>query len=599
MIRIKIVILSLALIWGCSAANEKIINNDSLEQNLKSTQDAQELFIQGSLEEFNGDYNKAVLYYERALELDPSAGIYFTLSKNYLRLNKLSRSLQYARNAVKLDSTNQEYLMQLGSVYFMARQTDSAAALFKKVVELDSSNYQAYYFLGQSLENTKPSEALAVYEKLLLKAGLEWDVLLRIAELNARLGNDTKTIETIQNLINLDPSNLQLQKYLVEALLNIQDYTKALEVIDKNLISFPDDLELIEYRAKSLFSLNKKDESVNEYLKLISDNDLDYFRKHMIAVAFMNEVQKDSSIIPYAFRVITAIEKDTINSDLDLYLADLSEAMKKDSLAVFYLERAAENTEWNSQVFVRMAFLLFKTQKYEKLISKMKVPSEKFPDNFIINFFVGLSYNQINKYSEALPFFEKCVRINPNDVDALHSLGYTLYQLKRGAEAVYFIKDALKIQPNNIDLLSTLALIYENLKEWKISDSLYENILIRSPENSLVLNNYAYSLAERDDSLSYAFELSKKSLELEPENASYLDTFGWILYKMNKADEAVKYIQKAISKEDDNSTLFDHLGDIFIKLGERQNAVDAWQKAFKLDSSREGIKEKIKKVNND
>lgn len=596
--QILILFVGFIILWGCSATNENI-NRSNFSSDSNSVQKAQEFFIQGSLEEFNGDYKKAISYYERALELDPSAGIYFTLSKNYLMLNKLSQALVNAKSAVRLDSLNQEYLMQLGTIYFISRQTDSAATCFNKIVSLDSTNYQAYFYLGQSLEEKKPSEALKVYEKLLNKTGAEWDILLRVVDLNSRIGNEEKTIETIQNLIKLDPSNLQLQKFLIESYLNSGKFQSAIKIIDENLISFPEDVELIEYKAKVLFSLDSTDASVNEYLKLIENDKINYGKKFVIATAFMNEVSKDSSLIPSAIKIITAIEKDTVDWELDSYMADLSQAQKNDSLAIYYLDRAARNAEWNSQIHVRLGFLLFKNRRYNELVERLSVSAEKFPDNFFINFFVGLGYNQLNKYSNAFPYFQKCVQINPNDVDGLHSLGYTLHQLKRGREAIPHLKDALRIQPNNIDLLSTLALVYENLKEWKTSDSLYENILIRSPDNALILNNYAYSLSERDDSLEYAFEMSKKSLSIEPENASYLDTFGWILYKLNKLDEAVDYIRRAIEKENDNSTLYDHLGDVYYKLGANQKAIEAWQNALKLDASRVEIENKINKVKND
>jgi len=599
--RISLVAIIIIIFWGCSATREQIIeteHNSKLES-VEKAQQAQEFFIQGSLEEFNGDYKKAISFYENALKLDPSAGIYFTLSKNYLRLNNLAQSLQAAKNAVNLAPTNEEYLMQLGSVYFIARQSDSASTLFSRVISSDSANFQAYFYLGQALEENKPSEALSVYEKLLKKAGAEWDILLRIADLNTRLGNNHKTIETIQNLIKLDPSNLQLQKYLIESFINNSEYKQALKVVDENLISFPDDAELIEYKAKSLFSIDSTEASAAEYMKLIHNPALDYSKKHLIASAFMNEVANDSSLIHYAFEIISEIEKDSVNWELDSYLADLSIGMKNDSSAIYYLSRAADNADWNSQLWVRLAFLFYKSQKHPELIAKIKPASERFPDNFFINFFVSLAYNQLNQYSESLIYLERCVRINPNDIDALHSMGYTLHQLKRSKEAIPYLKDALKVQPNNIDVLSTLGLIYESLKAWNKSDSLYENILLRSPDNALVLNNYAYSLSERGDSLNFAYEMSLKALQKEPNNASYLDTYGWILYKLNKYEDAVKYISQAIEKENDNSTLYDHLGDALIQLGEEGKAVKAWERALQLDSSRIEIKEKIEKVNND
>ncbi|GAB4145791.1 MAG: tetratricopeptide repeat protein [Ignavibacteriales bacterium] len=595
----KLIITNIAaiiLIVGCSASVKNIRNEQAYSDSLSNVQKAQDYFIQGSLAEFNGDYSKAIVEYQEALSLDPSAGIHFSLSKNYVKLNKLSSALSHAKSAVKLEPENSEYLMQVGTIHFLSHQLDSAAMFFEKVIDKDSSNYQAYFYLGQTYEEKKPLSALKVYNKLLDQVGAEWDILVRVAELNTRLGYEDKTIETIKNLIKLDPTNQQLQKFLIEALLQSNKYDEAIDVIDKNLISFPDDLELIEYKAKALFSLKRINESVNEYIKLVNNPDLEFSKKFVIAAAFMNESSKDSSIIPFAYDVISKIQGDSVDWQISSFLGELALKQKKDSLAVMHLKNAINKAEWNSQLYERTGIILFDLKKYNELQEFLIKPAEKFQDNFVINLLLGLSLGQMNKHEQALSYLQKSAKLNPNDITALHALGFTLQQLKRNSEAIPYLMDALKIQPNNIEVLSTLGLVYESLKNWKKSDSLYENILIKEPDNALVLNNYAYSLSERGDSLEYAFKMSKKAIDSEPENASYLDTFGWIHFKLGNYKEAEFYIKKAIDKEPDNSTLHDHLGDVYQKLNIIKKAVESWKKALQLDNSRKEIQEKILKV---
>jgi tetratricopeptide (TPR) repeat protein len=596
----KTTIINIALLFlviGCSSSVRNINDSRDYSDSLSNSQKAQDYFIQGSLAEFNGDYNKAIIEYQEALNLDPSAGIHFSLSKNYLRLNKLLSALKHAKSAVKLDPENTEFLMQLGSIYFISHQTDSASSVFEKVIALDSANHQAYFYLGQTYEEKKPLAALDVYNSLLKKVGAEWEVLIRVAELNTRLGFPDKTIETIKNLIKLDPSNIQLQKFLVESLLQNEQYNEAIEVTDKNLISFPDDIEFIEYKAKALFSLKDIGKSTDEYIKLIENPNLDYPKKFVIATAFMNESTKDSTIIPFAYKVISKIQSDTADWQTSAYLGELALKMEKDSLAVFHFKDAISKAEWNTQLWERLGILMFDSKKYNELESYLSKAAEKFPENFVINLLLGLSYGQSNKHAVAYEYLVKAAKINPNDITALHALGFTLHQLKRGNEAIPYLKDALKIQPNNIEVLSTLGLVYENLKYWNKSDSLYEYILIKEPDNSLILNNYAYSLSERGDSLSYALDMSKKAIDSDPENASYLDTYGWIHFKLGNYNDAEKFIQKSVDKEPDNSTLYDHLGDVLMKLGKKKKAVESWQKALELDKSRIEIEEKIKKAN--
>ncbi|PJA96527.1 MAG: hypothetical protein CO129_06065 [Ignavibacteriales bacterium CG_4_9_14_3_um_filter_34_10] len=595
----KTKIINIALLFltiGCSSSVKNINDNQNYSDSLNSSQKAQDYFIQGSLAEFNGDYNRAIIEYQEALAIDPSAGIHFSLSKNYLRLNKLLSALGHAKSAVKIEPANTEFLMQLGSIYFLSRQLDSASTVFEKIIGLDSSNHQAYFYLGQTYEEKKPLAALEVYNTLLKKVGAEWEVLIRVAELNTRLGFPDKTIETIKDLIKLDPSNIQLQKFFIESLLQNQKYDEAIEVADKNLISFPDDIELIEYKAKAFFSLKKIEKSTEEYLKLIENPQLDYTKKFIIASAFMAESNKDSIVIPFAYKVISKIQSDSADWQTSAFLGELALKMERDSLAVFHFKDAISKAEWNTQLWERLGILMFDLKKYNELESNLLKAAEKYPENFVINLLLGLSFGQSNKHAVAYEYLVKAAKINPNDITALHALGFTLQQLKRNEEAIPFLKDALKIQPNNIEILSTLGLVYEGLKYWNKSDSLYEYILIKEPDNALILNNYAYSLSERGDSLSYALDMSKKAIDSDPENASYLDTYGWIHFKLGNYNEAEKFIQKSVNKEPDNSTLYDHLGDVLNTQGKKKMAIQNWKKALELDQARKEIQEKIKKA---
>ncbi len=104
--------------------------------------------------------------------------------------------------------------------------------------------------------------------------------------------------------------------------------------------------------------------------------------------------------------------------------------------------------------------------------------------------------------------------------------------------------------------------------------------------NVVVLNNYSYSLAVRGDNIDKAVSMSRYTIEKEPYNSTYLDTYAWIMYKSNNLAEAEKYIKKAIQfGGGTNPEILSHYGDILAKKGKTKDAVAAWTEALKYGDS--------------
>ena len=140
---------------------------------------------------------------------------------------------------------------------------------------------------------------------------------------------------------------------------------------------------------------------------------------------------------------------------------------------------------------------------------------------------------------------------------------------------------------------TTLASTYDALKRYDESDKTFESALKVDSLNAMVLNNYAYSLAERGEQLQRAFLMSKQSLEKDSVNASYLDTFGWIYYRMGNFSEAERYVKRAIEAGEVSAVVYEHLGDIYFRLNQPDKAKEYWSKALERDSKNSTLKEKL------
>src|SRR6202012_1177405 len=112
------------------------------------------------------------------------------------------------------------------------------------------------------------------------------------------------------------------------------------------------------------------------------------------------------------------------------------------------------------------------------------------------------------------------------------------------------------------------------------SDEAYNKALSFNPDNPYTLNNYAYYLSVRGISLDKAAQMSKHSNELQPNTASFEDTYAWILFKQKKYTDAKSWIEKAILHDKTSSAVqMEHYGDIMFYLGDTNAAVENWKKA--------------------
>jgi tetratricopeptide (TPR) repeat protein len=588
-----LIILSL-IVAGCSSyqvTDQKDTKKNIFKEELKER--ALEHFINGSVAESNGDYANAILEFQDALRLNPSAGIYYALGKNYFFLNKLSLALQNTREAVKLDSNQIEYLNLLADIYSTAHQNDSAAVIVSKIIAIDSSNVQAYYKLGRMYENNRPLQAIRIYEKLTSMIGPEWNVLVRTAELWEKLGDRKKAAETIEEMLHIDPSNVPLQKLLAEYYEKADENEKALSLLDDIILLMPEDMDARERRAKLMIKKGEWDLAAKEYAILMKQPGVPLDVKIRIGAVYFAESLRDSTILPAAKDIFTILDADTTDWQIKMYLGAIAINENDDSTAISYFKTVTELASWNVEAWIRLGGIYFDNGKYEEAKIVMKEAVGNFPEDFVVNLILGLSYAQTNNHQAAKDYLSKAVELNPNDLTALSAYGFTLNQVKESDSAVHYLTMALKLDPDNVNLLGTLGMIYDSREEWAKCDSVYERALEIDADDPLVNNNFAYSLSERDIQLERALSMVEISLTADPTNSSYLDTKGWILFKMGNFKGALDYIQKSIDAGSNSAEVFEHMGDVTFMLGDADKAKTFWEKALELDKDNVKLKNKV------
>jgi tetratricopeptide (TPR) repeat protein len=517
-------------------------------------------FIDGSLCEMRGEYAKAVLEYQDALAYEKNHAIYFALAKCYSQLGKHSHAIEAGKEAVRLNPDNLAYHESLAEIYTNAFELDAAASQYEEIIKRDSSDIGSWYRLARLYQARRPLKALQLYQGMLNRFGSEWEVLLQMAELYNSMNQFDKAAGAMQRMLALNPSNYELKRSTAQAYVRAKQYDEALALYKDLLEIDPQNFEYIGETAAVY--LMKKDYATAATLfqTILQSDSVQLETKLKVGEIYFGQVEQDSSLIPTAqgvFRLIA--EQHPEDWRAYWFLGALGAVSHKDSVATANFRKVTELASWNPDGWVYLSSVFLERNNFQEVATILESALKVLPDDFRVNFYLGVAYNRLGRNIEAARVLEHARTINPKDMGAI----------------------------------SQLALVYDGMRRHEDSDRLYEEALTIDSTYDLVLNNYAYSLAERGVHLARALEMAKKAVEAQPENPSYLDTIGWIYYQLGSFKEAEKYVKKSLEKGEANAVVYEHLGDIYYAMNDKERALEQWKIALKLDENNAALRDKI------
>lgn len=519
------------------------------------------LFIEGKTLELQDNYIAAIQKYKEALKIEKAAGIYYTLSKLYYNVSQYQSALESGLEALKIDPDNIEYKDNLADIYIILNDYPEALKYLKEVFEKRPDDINVLYNLGRLYETMKqPSEALKYYERITEDLQYDETVLQRMIEIYDGYKDYANESAAMEKLLSLNPANTNLKFVIASTYLKIPDYENALRIYDDILSRDPKNREVQTEVIKIYFHQNRTDLAFEKFGKLIDKDTVDFGSKIGIALAFYDAGREDQSSLSIAKSILenlrVAYKKEWMP---EFYLA-LIDAQTNNISPEETFKKVLNEADTSSEAHVQVGFYYYEKNKFDEALNIFKHGAEQFPDDFRLNFLTGNTYYRQGKQLEALPYLEK----------------------------------AYKISESDINTISTLGIIYDDLKMDAECEKLYEKALTLYPDNILLLNNYAYHLAERGIKLKEALEMSKKTIDKEPQNSSYLDTYGWIFYKLKDYKNALFFIDKA-AKIGPNATLYEHLGDICEAMGDIVKAVKFWNQSLKMEPDNKNVQVKVDK----
>jgi tetratricopeptide (TPR) repeat protein len=526
------------------------------------------IYLEANRERILGNLQQAATLYFEAIEIDPnSAAAYYDLSKIFIENKDVSHAENALIKAVELDGDNHWYKESLAQIYSNREKHKDAAKLYLELSERFPKNSDfAVSYASECVLMGKHKKAIKAFEDIEKRFGVLPELSLRKYQFFIAKNQLDAAATELNKIISLFPEEGQYYGKLADLYKAQGKNKEALQVYERANKAIPNNpyiqLSLYEYYE----TLGEKKRAF-EYMQLaFSNTGLDIDTKVGVLLKMFSKAEKDlafrAKTIDLCQRVVeshpNSAKAYAVNGDF-LALDEQNEKALKSYLKAVKID-PSKYAIWSQVLFIESSI-----NAYDSLVKHSEQAIEYFPTQPASYLFNGLANNQLKRHKKAAVNLE---------LGAMLTVGNRFLSSQ---------------------MLASLGDAYHELKRYDSSDSAYDASLTYNEDNLYVLNNYAYYLSLRGENLEQAKEMSKKTVDAEPNSASYLDTYGWILYSLGEYEAASEYLKKSLDHGGDQSgEVLEHYADSLFKLNKLAEAHLYYKKAKEIGEASEQIDEKIK-----
>ena len=527
----NILILLFLFVWSCS------VSKTSIE----------------TIADSPADISKDIITEETQ---DPSGIQFFMDGMMFMEQGEYSRAIIEFQEAIERGSNSAEVYHSISEGYWMIQKYDKSIYYALKAIEKDSISRDYKISLGKKyIALNELNLSLEIFENLANNEDDNADILFIIGDLKSELRDIDGALVYYQEAYDKD--NTLILALEVAAQLAIESkHRDAALIVKKLLLSNPVNPEYLKLYIESIEEGNH----LSEIESLLDNKEI---KSNPFINNLYNQLAYEYLISGYYDKSEEFFEKSLEMNDKDrfalYYLSTLYRESAKFDQSIQLSEQHIRLYPNDKEGYINKSLSLLNLQRFNLAKDQLSEALELFPEDFQINYFLGLAHYSLQEFENAEIFYKKALSIDTNSIAAMHAL----------------------------------AMAYDQNKKWEESDQLYTELIALNINDAQAYNNYAYSLIERNEDVDYALTLAKKAIELSPKTSSYLDTIGWIYFKLNDLEKAKEFIGEAIVYDESSSVILEHYGDVLIKLDEIDEALIFYNKALDLDKENTDLIEKI------
>ncbi|MFZ9609766.1 MAG: tetratricopeptide repeat protein [Methylococcales bacterium] len=570
-----ILVLALILLNSCADFSEKLSDSEVTAAPVRELEVKEKV----KQKEQKSSIDPEILFTLLTAELAGQRGQYDIALDGYIEVAKRTQDAKFSERAVMIAMyvKNSNKTKEALGLWLRQDPKNLSARKIAALLALRS---------GNKSEATEHLNAMLIYDAtgfesaLLELAGViqkegRVDIIYDVLDELSKQHKDNAEIYFIQSLMALQKKDKNLAETKIQQTLRLKpdwekavilqaqiavfggDFNKAKLLLSDASDKYPNNSKINRMLAQILIKTGGYKEAIELYKKIILADPKDFesqFAEGLVHLQLDQDQQAED-----VFKKM--LEQPDWRYQACFYLGKLEEKQGNEKKALSWFDQVTEGP-FAFDASVSAISLLQKEKHLEEAGSRLSLLQMKFPRQKLQLVLVQAElYNQQKKYDEAIST----------------------------------LSNALTDFPNQKELLYTRALILERINKLDLAEIDLKKILAIDPNNFEALNALGYTLLNNSGRYVEAEKLLQKALDLDPNEAVIIDSFGWLQFKLGHLDQALKYLQQAYERQPENE-IAAHLAEVLWVLGRKDEARTVFERAIKGSPDDEYLQDFKKRI---
>lgn len=526
-----------------------------------------------------------------------------------MTLGNHSDAFELIRHALELNPKSVAALEEMGEFWHFMHNDSMAIVYMSKAAEYAPNDYWVQQPLVELYVNSgKYDEAIHLLEEMSVKYPAKEDILMMLESLYQQKGDFKSVIGVLDKLELKEGKSEQLSREKFRTYMQMGDEEHAFAEISALADEYPNDLR---YRVL-LGDMHVGQQHFDEALKVYKSVEAEDPTNISLMASMLNyyAATHQDSLYRLQLDAISTNEKldgATRLRFLNSLVMEHLQSGKDHEHLMSIFDKVLQMPQSDIQIAELCArYLITIDQPAERVKPVLNQIIDIDPENTMARSQLLQYATEADDTLEIIRVCRPAVDLDVDDPVFYYYLGIAYYQTDSAQRAVEtfkrgftHVKDATNLQLVT-NMYALMGDSYHKLGDMQHAYESYDSCLVYRPDEALVLNNYAYYLSLERKQLDKAEEMSRRSLEKNADNHTYLDTYAWILFQQKRYTEAKEYIDKALSAmgsnlNADDANIIEHAGDIYAKCKLMEQALNYWQLSASLAEPSPVLLKKISK----